>query len=79
MLDPRMQEIRINTLAELKAAKASYNDWKTGNPGEAVKVEQYLAKIANGEKPQPPALATHRGRGIVGVLQAGAATIGQLP
>jgi hypothetical protein len=78
-LDPRMQEIRTNTLTELKAAKASYNDWKAGNPGEAAKVEQYLAKIANGEKPQPPGLATHRGRGIVGVLQAGAATIGQLP
>jgi hypothetical protein len=78
-LDARMQEIRVNTLAELKAAKASFTNWKTTNPGEAAKVEQYLAKIANGEKPQPPALATHRGRGIVGVLQAGAATIGQLP
>ena len=78
-LDPRMQEIRVNTLTELKAAKASYTDWKNGNPGEAAKVEQYLAKIANGERPQPPALGTHRGRGIVGVLQAGAAAIGQLP
>lgn len=79
VLDPRMQEIRVNTLTELKAAKASYADWKNGNPGEAAKVEQYLAKIANGERPQPPSLGTHRGRGIVGVLQAGAATIGQLP
>jgi hypothetical protein len=79
VLDPRMQEIRINTLTELKAAKASYADWKNGNPGEAAKVEQYLAKIANGERPQPPSLGTHRGRGVVGVLQAGAATIGQLP
>ena len=76
-LDPRLLQIRHDTLVELKAAKASYNDWKTKNPGEAAKVEQYLAGIANGQKAAPPNLATHKGRGIIGVLQAGAATIGQ--
>jgi hypothetical protein len=78
-LDPRLLEIRDNTLTELKAAKASYDIWKTGNSGEAAKVDQYLAGIANGQKAEPPNLKTHKGRGIVGLLQAGAATIGRLP
>jgi hypothetical protein len=78
-LDPRLPEIGDNALAELRLAKASYEQWRAANPAEAKQVIAYLAALANGESPAPPALSTRKGRGIVAMLQAAAASIGRLP
>lgn len=78
-LDPRLPVIRDNTLAEFAAARAPFLAWAGANPNEYAKVQAYLAAVADGESPAPPSLKSHKGRGLVGLLQAGAATIGRLP
>lgn len=78
-LDARLPEIRDNTLAEHAQAKASWTNWAGANRLELDAVIDYLADLANGFTPPPPSLKTHKGRAIIGLLQAGAATIGRLP
>ena len=42
-------------------------------------MREYFEAIVDGHSPTPPNLKTHKGRGIIGLLQAGAATIERLP
>lgn len=78
-LDPRLPQIKDDTRAELQAARATYLAWAGDNPREFAAVVQYLAAIADNTPMAPPNLRTHKGRGLVGLLQAGAATVGRLP
>lgn len=78
-LDPRLSQIRDATLAEFGQAKATFLTWAGANPKEYAAVLAYIAAIADDEKVAPPSLKSHKGRGIIGLLQAGAATIGRLP
>lgn len=78
-LDPRLPEIAANTLAELGQARAPFIAWAGANPKEYAQVQAYLAAVADGLSPAPPSLKTHKGRAVVGLLQAAAATVGRLP
>lgn len=78
-LDPRVPEIRDNTREELRLATATFVKWRDANPREYGWVLQYLSDLADGFATVPPSLATHKGRGIIGLLQAAAATVGRLP
>jgi hypothetical protein len=48
--------------------------YAVANPGEAAKVDAYVAALAAGQAATPPALATATGRGLVGMLAALAPT-----
>jgi hypothetical protein len=44
--------------------------YAAANPGEAAKIDAYVAALAAGQAATPPALVTATGRGIVGMLAA---------
>lgn len=41
------------------------------NPGEAAKLDAYVAAIVSGQNPTMPALATATGQGLAGMIAAG--------
>lgn len=48
--------------------------WKTyaqANPGEAAKLDGYVAALVAGQKPLPPVLATATGKGLAQIIQGG--------
>jgi hypothetical protein len=54
----------------LWASTGRCKGFAVANPGEAAKIDQYVAALATGDHPAVPALTTATGKGIVGMLAA---------
>ena len=61
------------TSAVLWGGGGRYHSYAKSNPGEAGRLDAYVAALVAGEHVEPPQLATEFGRMIVGLIAAGAA------
>lgn len=57
--------------AVLWGGPGRYNSYAKANPGEAAKIDAYVAAIVAGQTPTPPTLATEFGQMVVGLIAAG--------